>query len=259
MQSLKRIIPNTLTALNFISGCFATYFAFKGFFVIVFFLVLLGTFFDLFDGLLSRLLKVESNFGIQFDSMADLITCGMVPGIVMYNLLARTDIQGRNFILKLFENEFNMSFVPLGFIGFLITLATSIRLAKFNIDKASRNEFKGLPSPVNALFIVSLPILIENPLLIDFRYLIESQPTLLAIIIISCILMNINIPFFSLKSISFKNERLKILVLFILSIPLFSKFYFASFPIIILTYILLNLLVIIGRKLGLSLKFEQYD
>ena len=158
--------------------------------------------------------------------------------------------------LKLFENEFNMSFVPLGFVGFLITLATSIRLAKFNIDKASRNEFKGLPSPVNALFIVSLPILIENPLLIDFRYLIESQSTFLAIIIISCILMNINIPFFSLKSISFKNERLKILVLFILSIPLFSTFYFASFPMIILTYILLNLLVMIGRKLGLSLKFE---
>ena len=101
-----------------------------------------------------------------------------------------------------------------------------------------------------------VPILIENPLLIDFRYLIESQPTLLAIIIISCILMNINIPFFSLKSTTFKTERLKILVLLILSIPLFSIFYFASFPMIILTYILLNLLVIIGRKLGLSLKFE---
>ena len=257
MQSLKRIIPNTLTALNFITGCFATYFAFKGFFEIVFFLVLLGTFFDLFDGLFSRLLKVESNFGIQFDSMADLITCGMVPGIVMYNLLARTDVQGRNFIFKLFENEFNISFVPLGFAGFFITLATSIRLAKFNIDKDIKTEFKGLPAPVNALFIVSLPLLIENPLLMDFRYSIESQTIFLAIIIISCILMNNNIPFFSLKSITFKNERFKILVLLILSIPLFSIFYFASFPMIILIYILLNLLVIIGRKLGLSLKLKH--
>ena len=141
--------------------------------------------------------------------------------------------------------------MPLGFAGFFITLATSIRLAKFNIDKDSQNEFKGLPSPVNALFIVSLPILIENPLLIDFRYLIESQPTFLAIIIISCILMNINIPFFSLKSISFKNERLKILVLFFLSIPLFSTFYFSSFPLIILIYILLNLLVTVAINLDL--------
>ena len=90
----------------------------------------------------------------------------------------------------------------------------------------------------------------------DFRYSIESKATFLAIIIISCILMNNNIPFFSLKSISFKNERLKILVLLILSIPLFSIFYFASFPIIILIYILLNLLVIIAIKLGLSLKFK---
>ena len=259
MQPLKRSIPNTLTALNLISGCFAAFFAFKGFFEIVFFLVLLGAFFDLFDGLISRLLKVESDFGIQFDSMADLITCGMVPGIVMYNLLARTDLQGRNFIFKIFENEFNISFVPLSFAGFFITLATSIRLAKFNIDKDIKTEFKGLPAPVNALFIVSLPILIENPLIMDFRYSIESQTTFLAIIIISCILMNNNIPFFSLKSISLKNERFKILVLLILSIPLFSIFCFASFPMIILIYILLNLLAIIAIKLGLSSKLKRYN
>ena len=81
---------------------------------------------------------------------------------------------------------------------FFITLATSIRLAKFNIDMDSKTtEFKGLPAPVNALFIVSLPLLIENPLLMDFRYSIESQTIFLAIIIISCILMNNNIPFFS--------------------------------------------------------------
>ena len=122
----------------------------------------------------------------------------------------------------------------------------------FNIDRDSKTKFKGLPAPVNALFIVSLPLLIENPLLMDLRYSIESQATLLTIIIISCILMNNNIPFFSLKSISFKNERLKILVLLILSVPLFSIFNFASFPMIILIYVILNLLVIIGRKLGLS-------
>ena len=222
--TIKRIIPNTLTALNLICGCFASFFAFKGFFQIVFFLVLLGTFFDLFDGLISRLLKVESDFGIQFDSMADLITCGMVPGIVMYNLLAGIDIQAINFIFDLCENEYNVSFVPLGFIGFLITLATSIRLAKFNIGKDVKNEFRGLPAPVNALFIVSLPLLIENPLLTDFRHLIESKTTFLVIIIISSLLMNNNIPFFSLKSITFKIESLKKIVLIIFSIPLFLFF-----------------------------------
>ena len=126
-----------------------------------------------------------------------------------------------------------------------------------DIDMDIKTEFKGLPAPVNALFIVSLPLLIENPLLMDFRCSIESQAIFLAIIIISCILMNNNIPFFSLISISLKNERFKILVLLILSIPLFSIFYFASFPMIILIYILLNLLVIIGSKLGLSLELKR--
>ena len=248
MQPLKRSIPNTLTALNLICGCFASFFAFKGFFQIVFFLVLLGTFFDLFDGLISRLLRVESDFGIQFDSMADLITCGMVPGIVMYNLLAGIDIQAINFIFDLCENEYNISFVPLGFISFLITLATSIRLAKFNIGKDVKNEFRGLPAPVNALFIVSLPLLIENPLLMDLRYVIESKTTFLVIIIISSLLMNNNIPFFSLKSISFKIESLKKIVLIILSIPLFFIFCFTAFPMVILIYILINLLIFAGRK-----------
>ena len=248
MQPLKRSIPNTLTALNLISGCFAAFFAFKGLFEIVFFLVLLGAFFDLFDGLISRLLKVESDFGIQFDSMADLITCGMVPGIVMYNLLTGIDIQPINFVFDLFENEFNISFVPLGFMSFLITLATSIRLAKFNITKNVRNQFRGLPAPVNALFIVSLPLLIENPLLMDLRYVIESKTTFLVIIIISSLLMNNNIPFFSLKSISFKIESLNKIVLIILSMPLFFIFCFTAFPIIILIYILMNLLIFVGKK-----------
>ena len=248
MQPLKRSIPNTLTALNLICGCFAAFFAIKGFFEIVFFLVLLGAFFDLFDGLISRLLKVESDFGIQFDSMADLITCGMVPGIVMYNLLTGIDIQPINFVFDLFENEFNISFVPLGFMSFLITLATSIRLAKFNITKNVRNQFRGLPAPVNALFIVSLPLLIENPLLMDLRYVIESKTTFLVIIIISSLLMNNNIPFFSLKSISFKIESLNKIVLIILSMPLFFIFCFTAFPIIILIYILMNLLIFVGKK-----------
>jgi len=248
VQILKRSIPNTLTALNLISGCFAVFFALKGFFEIVFFLVLLGTFFDLFDGLISRLLKVENDFGIQFDSMADLITCGMVPGIVMYNLLAGIDIKATNFIFDLFENELNISFVPLGFMSFLITLATSIRLSRFNITRDVRNEFKGLPAPVNALFIVSLPLVIENPLLMDFRYFIESKTTFLVIIIISSLLMNNNIPFFSLKSISFKIESLKKIVLITLSIPLFFIFCFTAFPMIILIYILINLLIFVGRK-----------
>ena len=83
---IKKNIPNFLTSLNFLCGCLASYFAFKSLFEAAFLLVLFGVFFDLFDGFFARLFKVESNFGLQFDSMADLITSGLVPGIVMYKL-----------------------------------------------------------------------------------------------------------------------------------------------------------------------------
>ena len=82
MDLIKRSIPNLFTALNFLCGCFASYLAFKNLFEAAFLLVFLGAFFDLFDGFFARLLKVESSFGLQFDSMADLITSGFVPGIV---------------------------------------------------------------------------------------------------------------------------------------------------------------------------------
>ena len=86
MHLLKKIIPNLFTALNFLCGCSAAYLAYKNLFEAAFLLVFLGAFFDLFDGFFARLLDAESEFGLQFDSMADLITSGVVPGVVMYNL-----------------------------------------------------------------------------------------------------------------------------------------------------------------------------
>ena len=97
MELLKRSIPNLFTALNFLCGCFAAFLAYKNLFEAAFLLVFLGAFFDLFDGFFARLLKVESDFGLQFDSMADLVTSGLVPGIVMYNLFMEVGIRELNF------------------------------------------------------------------------------------------------------------------------------------------------------------------
>ena len=96
---IKKNIPNFFTALNLFCGCLASYFAFKSLFEAAFLLVLIGVFFDLFDGFFARLLKVESNFGLQFDSMADLITSGLVPGIVMYKLFLQVGIKEMDFSL----------------------------------------------------------------------------------------------------------------------------------------------------------------
>ena len=153
MELLKRSIPNLFTALNFLCGCFAAYLAYKNLFEAAFLLVFFGAFFDLFDGFFARLLKVESDFGLQFDSMADLVTSGLVPGIIMYNLFMEVGVRELNFTTHILQSEFTFSFAPMALLGFLIPLSAGIRLARFNIDKEQQYDFKGLPAPANALFI----------------------------------------------------------------------------------------------------------
>ena len=175
---IKKSLPNLFTSLNFLCGCFASYLAFKNLFEAAFLIVLLGTFFDLFDGFFARIFKVESDFGVQFDSMADLITSGLVPGIVMYNLFMEIGVKEFNYEIYVLKSEFTFSFAPLALVGFLIPLAASIRLSKFNIDIDQRFDFKGLPAPANALFIVALPLLIEHPLFSSIKSLLFANSSI---------------------------------------------------------------------------------
>ena len=85
VQLLKRNIPNFFTALNFLCGCFAIYLAFKNLFEAAFLMVFLGAFFDLFDGFSARIFRLESQFGFQFDSMADLVSFGVAPAVLVLN------------------------------------------------------------------------------------------------------------------------------------------------------------------------------
>ena len=155
MRLIIRNIPNFFTSLNFLCGCFAVTLAYKNLFEAAFLMVLLGAFFDLFDGLFARLLKAESQFGLQFDSMADLITSGIVPGVVMYKLFLEIGIREIDFSIAIIQNDFTFSFAPFALFGFLISLGAGIRLSKFNIDSQQRYEFRGLPAPANAPFYCS--------------------------------------------------------------------------------------------------------
>ena len=83
---IKSLIPNFITLLNLVCGCFSIAFAFQFQFDAVLILVLFGIFLDYLDGLAARVLNAESNFGKQLDSLSDLITSGVVPGIVVYQL-----------------------------------------------------------------------------------------------------------------------------------------------------------------------------
>ena len=239
---IKKNIPNFFTSLNFICGCLASYFAFKSLFEAAFILVLIGVFFDLFDGFFARLFKVESNFGLQFDSMADLITSGLVPGIVMYKLFLQVGLKEIDFIFNVFNVDFIFSFSPLALIGFIIPLSSAIRLTRFNLDDSQKDEFNGLPAPANALFIVSLPILYDDPVFNSIRPFIFSLSSLLVITFLSSIMMNLRFRLFSFKLNSYKlYENFYQIIFVLIGIVLFYFFNWISIPILIIVYIIINI------------------
>lgn len=211
------------------------------------FLVIIGIFFDFFDGFAARLLNVQSELGVQLDSLADMVTSGVVPGIVMFQLIRRSLGDWTEFELFGISNtqianlDFqNIQFLP--FLGLLLALGACYRLANFNIDTRQTESFIGLPTPAMTLFVISLPLIheySEYTQVIDF---INNKWFLLITSIMLVILMNAELPLFSLKlkNFSFKNNLLEVLFL-LLSIVLLIVFKFISIPLIIVVYVLISL------------------
>lgn len=246
-MSFKRHIPNIVTLLNLFSGCIALIFAVNGNFVSAAIFVFLGIFFDFFDGLLARKLNVQSPLGIQLDSLADLVTSGVVPGVIMFKLLALS--VGVNSIMT-YENSWTttmqwdtvkLSFTPL--IGLLIPLASAYRLAKFNLDEDQQTYFKGLPVPANTLMILALPLILEYQNNDAFNAIIINKWFLIVLTLLSCYLLNSKIKLFALKfkDWSFKNNAIRYIFL-IVSLVTIVVFKFAGIPLIILLYISLSVL-----------------
>lgn len=236
-MSIKKHIPNAITLLNLLAGLLALIHAFNGNYNEAFSLVCLGIFFDYWDGFFARIWKVQSPIGLQLDSLADMVTSGVVPGLVMYKMLA--DIQENQSQYNLTEDTYYMGVVP--YLGFLITLASCYRLAKFNVDTRQTDSFIGLPTPANALLIMSIPMIQFHS---EFEWLVDflSNPyVLVGVTVLSSYLLNAEIPLFSLKVKSFSLEKYKMQVVFlILSLILIVLLEFIAIPIIILLYVILS-------------------
>lgn len=224
-----RQLPNFLTLMNLFSGCIAIVFAFQAEFEITFWFLALGIFFDFWDGFLARKLGVSGALGVQLDSLADMVTSGVVPGLVMF------------VYLNSFEWFSTRPFLP--YLGFIITLGACVRLARFNIDTRQTTSFIGLPTPANALWVVSLPLLFDQSLPYFIQEWIYENPYVLFVfIVLSAYLMNAEMPLFSLKiNKAAKNAFLFPLMLIVLSIVLLIWLSYAAMPLIILLYILLSL------------------
>lgn len=246
-MSFKRHIPNIVTLLNLFSGCIAVIFAVHGNFVVAAIFVFLGIFFDFFDGLLARKLNVQSPLGIQLDSLADLVTSGVVPGIIMFKLISIT-VDAPNYSTyseswnSIFHWQgFKLSILPL--IGLLIPLASAYRLARFNLDEDQQTYFKGLPVPANTLLILSLPLILEYQNSDVMNNIIINKWFLIGLTLLSCYLLNSNIKLFVLKfkDWSFKNNAIRYIFL-IISIVALVVLQFAAIPLIVFMYILLSVL-----------------
>ena len=175
-MQIKRIIPNSLTCANLLCGSAAVFMATQEQFLWAFALIIGGAVFDFFDGASARWLKVPSPLGVQLDSLADDITFGLAPAMVLFCYLK-----------------------PIigwwALIALLIAAFSALRLAKFNIDERQTTSFIGLATPPNAIFWASLICYLNTMNLPSWIAWV-----LLAISLLSCYLLVSEIPFFSFKA-----------------------------------------------------------
>ena len=230
----KRIIPDAITCCNLLCGSVAVIFALHNAFIGAFVFILAGAFFDFFDGLSARLLKVPSPIGIQLDSLADVITFGLAPSMMLFSWLR--PVLGWWALLAL-----------------LMAAFSALRLAKFNVDERQHDSFIGLATPANALFWGGLCSLPFAAIAYDWMAWV-----LIGLSLISCWLLNAEIPFFSFKS--FKREKVVIisflagcliLIGFCVIKAVVTKhieFAFFSGTACILWYVVLNILLLFAPK-----------
>ncbi|MBX0292483.1 CDP-diacylglycerol--serine O-phosphatidyltransferase [Hymenobacter sp. HSC-4F20] len=224
---MKRHLPNAVTCLNLFSGCLALCHIFAGELETAAYFVGLSALFDFFDGLLARALHVSSPIGKDLDSLADVVSFGVVPGAFLFDLLrqAGADLP---------------AWLP--YAGFIVTVFSALRLAKFNNDTRQSDSFIGLPTPACTLVVASLPLILAHDTF-GLTWLILQPWLLVGLTIALSGLLVAELPLFALKFKSFRWQGNQVRFLFLLlSVILLLVLGAAAIPPIILLYVLLSLL-----------------
>lgn len=236
---MKNHIPNLLTLLNLFCGTIAVIFVINDDFYTASLLVLAGIFFDFLDGFVARLLSVQGELGKQLDSLADVVTSGVVPGIIMLKLLQNAVNYNAVGYFGVEKTSTVNTLLP--YIGVLLTLGAAYRLAKFNIDTRQGDNFIGLPTPAMSLFVISLPLIAEfanSSLIASF---VNNKYLLIGVTLSLTYLMNAELPLFSLKfkDYSFKNNMIKYVFL-LASVLLSVVFKIVAVPLVIVLYVIMS-------------------
>ena len=220
-MNILRHLPNALTSLNLLSGCLGIVTVLQGSARDAVWYVIVACVFDFFDGFAARALKVSSSIGKELDSLADMVSFGVLPSLVMYRMI---DTQSSSDVLP--------------YVAFSLAVFSALRLAKFNIDETQREHFIGLPTPANALFITSL-VYLASP----FDIAISQDIALVAITAAFSFLLVAPLELFALKFKSYAwagNELKFTFVAF--AVLLLAIWQLAAMPFVILTYVAVSLL-----------------
>jgi CDP-diacylglycerol--serine O-phosphatidyltransferase len=231
LNKIKRNIPNAITCGNLLCGCLAIVKVFEGNLVWAAYLVGIAAVLDFFDGFVARLLHISSPIGKDLDSLADMVTFGVVPGFLMFKLLL---------ISSLFMTN-NPVWNYISYLGLIIPIFSCIRLAKFNNDTRQKESFIGVNTPANSILICSLPLIIGGNYQSPTALFILNPYLLVAMTIIMSALLVSEIPIFSFKFKSFgwKGNEIRFVFLF-LSLLLLITLHFAGIPLIIVLYIVIS-------------------
>jgi len=243
---IKKSIPSFITLMNLFCGCLSVVSAFKGNLEASAFFIIGATFFDFFDGFFARLLNCKSEFGKQLDSLADVVSFGVAPAIIIFQLM---------------DSSFGMPQImlrninPMPYTAFIIALFSALRLAKFNIDVRQSDSFIGLPTPANAILIAALPLILwhysdSNGMIATYSRLVFYNFFFLSgLVILMSYLLIAELPLmsFKFKTYAWKDNYIKYLFL-LFSIILLLILNFIAIPLIIIFYIFLSVILNITSK-----------
>ena len=220
---ITRYIPNILTLCNLLSGCIGIVAVSQGQLTVAAYLIWLAALLDFADGLVARALKAYSNIGADLDSLADVVSFGVLPSFIMYALLEKV--------------------VPveiLAYIGFTIALFSALRLAIFNVDTRQKDHFIGLPVPASALLISALPLSTPD----FFQALVSNPAVLIGITLVDSYLLVASMPLMAFKFKNYTWQDNQIKYLFVIgALLLFILLQTVAIPIIIIAYIILSVVV----------------
>lgn len=208
---IRKHVPNFLTSLNVLCGSIAVVLIMKGALTIAVSLIVLAMVFDFLDGMSARVLNAYSPVGKELDSLADVISFGLAPGLLMFKMMENA--LAMNTSAPGFLSQSSWSELLILGSAFLIPIFSALRLAKFNVDERQTSSFIGLPTPANALFISSLALIKEHGTHPIFDNILLGTPVLLGITLLFSWLLVAEIPMFSLKfkNLSWKSNRIQYL------------------------------------------------